>query len=291
MRWPGWVALALALPPATGGQAPAGGPAAILLAQTAWREGRADDAVKWGEQAVQLMPDSASAHLWLGRAVVLKLEQAGIFQKLGLSKRARKEFDRALELDSGNFDVRDARARYYLNAPGIGGGSKEKARAEAEAARRIDPYRGGLLRGQIEERDKQAGAALAEYTALLRAHPDSATPFNRLVNLHQGANRHADAFGLIDQRLARLPHDESALYQLGKTAALAGERLERGEAALREFLSLGRFTVAAEAYARFRLGMVLEKRGDRGSALREYETAVRLDPKLEEAGKAAKRLR
>jgi hypothetical protein len=44
---------------------------------------------------------------------------------------------------------------------------------------------------------------------------------------------------LIDARAARVPDDESALYQAGKIAALSGQRLEDGEAALRKYIALG----------------------------------------------------
>lgn len=271
--------------------APTNGSAALLLSRIAHSLGRADESIKWGEQAVALLPDSASARVWLGRGYLLRLEQVPFYKKLGLSKRARAEFDRALALDSNAVEVREARARYFMNAPGIAGGSMDKARREAEAARRIDPYRGGLLSGQIEEHGKRPGAAEAEYAALVRSHPDSTGPFNRLVNLYQTARRYAEAFRLIDERSARSAGDESALYQLGKTAALAGERLELGEAALRELLALGTFTMATEAYARYRLGMILERRKDTAGALREYEMVERLDPKLEDARTARKRLR
>ena len=267
------------------------GVAALLLSRMAHRDGRGDAAVKWGEQAAQLMPDSVSAHVWLGRAYLLKLEQVSFFSKMGLSKRARKAYDHALALDSNHIEVREARARYFINAPGIAGGSKSNARLEAAAARRIDPYRGALLQAQIEERDDKPAAAEAEYVALLRTYPDSGVPFSRLVALHQTTRKFAEAFRLIDERLGRFPHEDLALYQMGRTAALSGERLERGEAALREFLSLGKYTVAPEAFARLRLGTILEKRGDRPGALREYEAAVRLDPTLEDARKNVKRLK
>ncbi|HSE50737.1 MAG TPA: tetratricopeptide repeat protein [Gemmatimonadales bacterium] len=54
--------------------------------------------------------------------------------------------------------------------------------------------------------------------------------FNRLVNLYQTSGQFPEAFRLVDQRLARFPGDDPALYQLGKTAAISGERLEQGEA-------------------------------------------------------------
>jgi tetratricopeptide (TPR) repeat protein len=267
------------------------GSAALLLSRIAYRSGRAGDAVRWGEKAVTLLPDSASARVCLGRAYLLELERAPFYRQLGLSKRARAEYDRALALNAEDFEVRDARAHYYMNAPAIAGGSMDKARAEAEAARRIDPYRGALLRGQIEERDKQVGAAESEYAALVRSYPDSAGAFNRLVNLYQTSRQYTEAFRLIEARSERLPGDESALYQSGRVAALSGERLETGERALREYIARGKFSVAAEANARYRLGMILEKRNDPEGAVREYKAAVQLDPKLEDAKAALKRLR
>ncbi|HKA58316.1 MAG TPA: tetratricopeptide repeat protein [Gemmatimonadales bacterium] len=270
---------------------PTNGSAALLLSRIAHSLGRADDAVKWGEQAARLLPDSARAHVWLGRAYLLKLEHVSFLKKGGMAKRARAEYDRALALDSNDVEVREARARYFMNAPSIAGGNKDSARREAEAARRIDPYGGALLRGQIEERDKKPSVAEAEYAALIRGYPDSATPFNRLVNLFQTAQKYSEAFHLIDERSARLSSDESTLYQLGKTAALAGERLAQGEVALHEYMALGKFSQSSEAWACYRLGMILEKRGDTAGAIREYETAEQLDPKLEEATEARKRLR
>jgi tetratricopeptide (TPR) repeat protein len=266
------------------------GSAALLLSRIAHRGGKADEAVKWGEKATALMPDSATAQVWLGRAYLLKLEHAPFFRQLGLSKQARSSYDRALALDPRGYDVRDARTRYFMNAPSMGGGSIEQAREEADSARSIDPYRGALLRGEVEERAKQAAAAEAEYAALVRAYPDSSGPFNHLVNLHQAAGRYAEAFVLIDARAARVPDDESALYQVGRIAAVSGQRLEDGEAALRKYIALGKYRLASEAYARYRLGMILEKRNDVAGAIGEYESAARLDPKLVDARKALKRL-
>lgn len=267
------------------------GPAALARSRSAHEAGNPKDAVKWGEKAVELMPDSASAHLWLGRAYVLEIESAAFYRQLGISKRARESFDRAVSLDPKRYDIRESRARYYFNAPGIAGGSKDKARAEAAAARTADPYRGALLVADIEERDKQVAVAESEFAALARAYPDSTQPFNRLVNLYQTGRQWNDAFRLIDARAARLPRDVSAQYQLGKIAAVSGERLDAGEAAMRAFIAAGNFATAPEANARHRLAMILEKRKDMAGALAEYEHAARLDPKLEDAKAGIKRVK
>lgn len=268
----------------------ASGEAAILLCRIAYDERRTNDALKWGEKAIALLPDSAPAHLWLGRAYIQQLTGANILRQPGIAGRARARFDRAVELDAKYFDAREARTQYYLNAPAIGGGGVGKARAEAEVARKLDAYRGGLLRGDVEQHDKQIAAAEREFANLIAAYPDSSAPFNRLVNLLQTAKRFSEAFSVIDARIARLPGDGSARYQLGRAAALSGERLEQGEAALRAFIATRDFTIAPEAYVHHRLAMILEKRKDMSGALREYQTALRLDPKLEDAKAGIKRL-
>ena len=262
----------------------------IPLCHTALEARDADRAVRLGERAARLFPDSATAHVCLGRAYIQKLEHASFLSAGSIAGKARAQFDRAIALDSMNYDAREARARYYLNAPGIAGGSKDKARADAEVARRINPYRGALLLSDIATKDKRIADAEAQLGTLARAYPDSSAPFHRLVGLYQAANRFADAFALIDARAARMPGDVASLYQLGKTAALSGEQLDRGEAALRAYLTAGHFDVAPEAFAHYRLGVILELRKDLSGALAEYQAAARLDPSIEDAAARAKRL-
>src|SRR5262249_2417017 len=208
-----------------------------------------------------------------------------------LARRARSQFDRAIELEPTNFDGREARATYYMYAPSIAGGGAERARTEAEVARRLDGYRGGLLRAQSEGHFQNFPAAATEYAALHAAHPDRAAPFNGLLGAYQSARRYADAFAAIDARLGAAPDDSWATYQLGKTAALSGEQLERGEAAMRKYLRAARFQpTATEAHAHYRLGMILEQRRDASGARAEYEAAAGLDPNLRDARTALQRL-
>lgn len=262
---------------------PHDGNAALLLSRIAHAARDGGAAVNWGEKAVELFPDSAIAHVWLGRAYLLELESASFLRAASLADRARAEYDRAIELDPKSYDAYDSRARYYLNAPRIGGGSIDKARTDAAVAGAINPYRGDLLLTDIDTKDNHPDRAEARLLELSKAYPDSTTPFNRLANMYQKANRFADAFALIEARLARLPSDLSAQYQLGKTVALSGEQLDRGEAALHAYISGGSFALAAEAHAHWRLGMILERRKDIKGALAEFQTAVRLDPAIAEA--------
>src|SRR5215831_5589942 len=206
-------------------------PSPLERGRAAYRERHSDEAIDWFEKAVAAQPDSLQPHLWLGRAYVQALTHANFLKQPLLARRARSEFDRAVEIDPRNVDVREDRATYYMYAPSIAGGGIDKARAEAEVARGLSAYRGGLLRAQIELHDHNVRAAEQECVALNKAHPDSAAPFNTLVGLYQSANRFTDAFDVIDRRAAANADDTWARYQLGKTAALSGQRLDDGESA------------------------------------------------------------
>ena len=81
------------------------------------------------------------------------------------------------------------------------------------------------------------------------------------------------------------------LYQLGRAAAVSGQRLETGEAALRRYLTRDGAKKAFDGTVHYRLGAVLERRGDVAGARTEYELAVSLDPRNNAAKRALASLR
>jgi hypothetical protein len=88
------------------------------------------------------------------------------------------------------------------------------------------------------------------------------------------------AFVALDRALAARPNDPAALYQVGRAAAESKRNLDKGEQALRSYLAMppGQF-LSTPAAAHWRLGMILQHRGDTEGARREYATALQLDPK------------
>ena len=78
-----------------------------------------------------------------------------------------------------------------------------------------------------------------------------------------------------------------ALYSYGRTASISGQTLEKGEEALRAYIAAPLVSPPV-ANAHYRLGMILERRGDKEGAKREYRTALELNPGYDEAKKALK---
>jgi tetratricopeptide (TPR) repeat protein len=265
--------------------------AATLLGRMAWQSANYKDAAKWLDAAIVRDPRHVEAYVWRGRTYVQEIETTNFLRKGAVAGRARSMFEKAVEIDPSSFEAREAKTEYLMNAPGIAGGSIDKARIEANAAKRVWPIRGALLVGRVEEKAGNAAAAEAEYRALTTSFPDSSGGWEALTVLYQSQSRWDDAFRIIDDRLRANPNDYGMLYQLGRAASLSGQRLEAGEEALRRYLARDNARKAFDGTVHYRLGAIRERRGDTQGARTEYELAVALDPRNVAAKRALEQLR
>jgi tetratricopeptide (TPR) repeat protein len=250
------------------------------------------DAAGHFERAVKSADDSPVAHFFLGRAYGAQAQRANLFKQASLAKKTKREFDRAAELDPNYLDAREGLAQYYSQAPGIAGGSKDKARAQMEEIRKRSPWRGGLLAAQLANREKNVDGALREWTQLTTLYPDSLVPWVNVAFAYAQQKRWDDAWATLDRLQKTVPGNMWVHYGVGRLAAESGQQLDRGEAALKRYLGYTpKPGEAPIANAHWRLGTIYEKRGQTDAARREYQTAVSLDPKLTGAKDALAKLK
>ena len=76
---------------------------------------------------IEAQPDDSELHHLLGKAYGRQAEQAVFWQAMGLAKKAKRCFERAVALDGGNIAAIEDLIRYYEAAPGFLGGSQRKA--------------------------------------------------------------------------------------------------------------------------------------------------------------------
>jgi len=252
----------------------------------------AKEAVSCFEAAVKLDDRSALYHLWLGRACGTQAQRAGKLSQALLARRTRNEFERAVALDPDYLDARANLVSYYLQAPGFLGGSVEKAREQTAEIRKRDLLRGALADAAIaQDRQDVAGAERA-YREAIAGYPDSLGPRYGLGLLFARSERHEDAFAVFDSILAARPDELNALYQIGRTGALSGQRLDRAEQALKQFLAAPPSeNTPRPAGAHWRLGMVYEKQGRKDLAGEEYRRALAIDPGYAEAKRSLAKLK
>jgi len=96
-----------------------------------------------------------------------------MFSALSLAKKARKEFERAVELDEKNFSAYQALIEFDCSAPGIAGGGEDKARPEIAKLAALDPAEGHYAQGNCPSPEKDFAAAADEFTKALELHPKS----------------------------------------------------------------------------------------------------------------------
>jgi Tfp pilus assembly protein PilF len=133
---------------------------------------RWDEAIAAGESAVKELPESAVAHLWLGKAYGQKAIRASLFTQLGWAKKCRTEFEKAVALDPKSAEARGDLVQYYADAPGIAGGGIDKAKEQVRAIEALDPARGALMNGYVLAHEKKTAEAEAEFRRALTLRPD-----------------------------------------------------------------------------------------------------------------------
>jgi tetratricopeptide (TPR) repeat protein len=274
------------------------------------RNSRADEALYWLarlakrqrdwatvasrlEEAVKIVPNSAMYWGDLGEAYGNQARGAGPLSQLSLARKTLDALKKAAALDPGNIAIRNGLIQFYREAPWFAGGGMDKAHAEARDIAKIDPYRGAVISGGLYQHQEKWSEAEKNYRDAIRLQPENSEARFALAQLMTGTGRHDEAFTMLEDILQANPRNFASLYQIGRVAALSGKRLDRGEAALREYIDASVQTsgLPSQAHAWHRLGNVLERKGDAEGAREAYEKAIELDSNLKEASEALAKLR
>ena len=245
------------------------------------------------EKCVAADQSNSKFHQWLGRALGLQAAQSGITSSLLSIRKVKAELEKAIALDAMNLEARQDLAILYRALPGLLGGSNAKAAEQVAFIRRHDPAFAAQLDGDFLAGEKKYDAALATYNESARLNPRPIIHV-RISLVHQQKKEWDKAFAALDQALGMDANYPFALYQVGRTAALSGQQLDRGEKCLRTYLAMPlreELENPSLAAAHYRLGNILEKKGDSAGARAEYETSVKIDPKQKEARAALAKLK
>jgi tetratricopeptide (TPR) repeat protein len=234
-----------------------------------------DRSVSACERARALDPRNSSYHLWLGRAYGEKAARAGFLSAAGLAKKVRVSFERAVELDPKNWEARTDLAEFYIEAPGIVGGGRDKAEAQADALMSLNPAMSHWVAARIAEKSKNAVVAEREYRAEIASSHSGSRGWLDLAIFFRHANR-LDEMEQALNNLESSPVDRpESLMDGGSVLLRAGRNYPLGVRLLRRYLA-----APAEAGPAFKahdlLGELLEKQGELRAAAEQYHAALSL---------------
>ena len=250
-------------------------------------QGDYEQSIQWYKKALELDETNSHYHFQLGQAYGIKAERANIFKKAGAAKNVKKEFAKAVELDSLNIGARFGLMQYYLMAPGIMGGDKDEAKKQAGEIQKINQAEGHLAFGVIYEREKNFEGAEREYQQAISKEPNNLRFHYNLARLYGDSKKLDEAFKIYEEILKNNSEELTAYYQIGRLASNSGKNLQRGKECFEKFIEAKTGQdESGISWAHYRLGLIYEHEGEKEEARKEYENALKITPDHKQAKKA-----
>jgi len=265
----------------------------LLLAKSYLELQEHDAAIKSAEKAVAIDGQNSVYHEWLGRAYGEKADHASLFSAMSLAKKTRKEFDTAVRLDERNFSARQALIEFDCSGTGLVGGGEEKALPHIKQMAEMDAAEGHYAAGNCRRHRKDLNTADEEFTKALESNPKSAELIYDIGD--HGVKRSQPELLLkvanVGERVA--PGDPRGKFYRGVALVLKKEDTKEAERLLEEYAKKApmREGYPRPAAAHVWLGRLFEDQDKMEDARKEFESALKLDPKNKMAQEALKRLK
>jgi tetratricopeptide (TPR) repeat protein len=278
---------------AAAAQEPQNGEVQLLLTKSYLELQERDPAVKSAERAVSIDPQNSTYHEWLGRAYGEKADHASWFSAISLAKKTRREFETAVQLDGRNYAARQALIEFDCSAPGLVGGGEEKALPQIQQLAEMDSAEGHYAAGNCRRQKKDFPAADEEFTKALESHPKSAELIYDIGDYGVRRSQPERLLEVAEMGEGVAPSDPRGKFYRGVALVLSKEKPEEAERLLREYAKKAptRSGYPRPGAAHAWLGRLFEEQDKREDAEKEFENALKLDPKNKMAQEALKRLR
>jgi len=231
-------------------------------------------ALELAEKALALNPESPDYHCLLSLVYGRQVLRAGIFRKIGLVRRARKEAEAAFKLDPNRVEPRLLLIEFFRRAPGILGGDKDKARALAEDTVKRYPVHGYIALAAVSHDERREDGSEELYKKAVEADPRSyyglitlarsygyggrsrldlvekyarealavepgrVTAYDVLAQILARQERWAELEDLLARAERSVPDNLSPYFQAGRVVLQQGKDLERAERYFRKYLTV-----------------------------------------------------
>lgn len=255
--------------------------AQYYLGRIAFDEKDFDAAEEHLEAAIEANDKVADYHYWLGSVWGTMIRDANMMKQGIYAPKIKGEFEKTVALDPKNMDAHWGLISFYTEAPGFMGGSYDKALLKAAAIQKLNEGDGQRAYGMVYYKQEKFAEAEKAYLLAYKSNPAYTNP---ITQFYINRKQNDKAFTFLEEALKTQPDNMLIQYQIGRTSAVTGEKLDRGEQCLAKYLTYTPKTnEPSHAGAHMRLGQIYEKRGNKVEARKKYEAALKLDPTQKEA--------
>lgn len=240
---------------------------------------RFDDAAKMAEHCIAHNPKHSECHESLGNVLGSQAEKGDIMDAVGSLGTIRDAFRTAIALDPANYQAAMSLQSFYLEVPGLMGGSTSSAKKLIRTTHQTNPEAAKLLQAKFDLSDDDFDNASASALAVNTDNSPTLGKLQRdlLVEIGLTLNREkqfADAEQIFLAVLQRHPDAAPAYLGLGR-ALLEQDKAKEALVALEKSLQID-----ATAAVHYRLGQTWQALGDNSQAVAAFEQALAFTPAL-----------
>lgn len=225
-----------------------------------------DRAISYYKNLVKEEETNANYHFKYGGAMGMKAMSISKLRVITYIGDIKQELEQAANLDPTHIEARWALIEFYIQLPGIFGGSENKAIAYAKELGTISTVDGYLAQGYIAEYINRPNDAEQHYKKAIEVG-GSAHTYEKLSNLYEKSNRPREAINTVSESLKK--HQRNQLnYQIGKISAQYNLEPEYGIECLSEYLA--NYSIkdgVPKDWAYFRLAQIYKNLGQKEIAL------------------------
>ncbi len=236
---------------------------AYFLGRIAYERNQFEEAEDYFEDAIKQINPDADDFYWLGRIKAELINEVSFFNKAFYASAIRNNFTAALDKNPHHMGALVGLQKYYTHAPAIAGGSKEEALAFAARIQALDTDQGFVAELEIYrkfEDEQRAWDAIDKRRSASAIDPDvwfqigvTYSRFGKSQEAHEAFEKGSDT-----SVKKNIWHYQN-MYQLGRLSALHRQNLDKGERALRKFITEAPESseLAAPYWAKLRLSQIL----------------------------------
>jgi multicomponent Na+:H+ antiporter subunit G len=196
----------------------------------------------------------------------------------------RDKYERIISSDPENIDARLKVMEYYSTIPPLLGGSLRKAILIASEIKEIDIAEGHRALGIVYTRDRELEIAEQEFMLAVEASGGMNRYRYALGLFYQEIGSYELSTGVFEGIYKKDKREMRALYEIGKTAALSGTNLDRGEECLNFYMNINppprKHSLSRASYY---MGLIFSSKKEYIMAREYYEKALEYDPDYHDA--------
>jgi tetratricopeptide (TPR) repeat protein len=232
-----------------------------------------DRAIGQLEKAVELDGLNAEYHYMLAEAYMANYQAAGIFRLPLIAPKVKEQLELAVKLGPDSAGYREALMQYYIFAPGIFGGSFQKAHNQATEISKLDPYLGMLAHASVFAEEGETEKALNLYRKAISLRPSAWQAYHHFGVYYLGIHEVDQAIAMFRKYSEVAPDQAESYHQLGKAYQLKrmyDEAITAFQKALEKDPSLTPLV--------FRIAQLYEFNGNKVLAREQYQRYLSMVP-------------